>query len=456
MLGVLHPGAGVTGGHGHHRAGLGQILQNGLVNRSGIPGGTRTARTQRQVHRVTVQDNGILNGGHVVGIVSAASGAEYLHGDKLSIRCDALGAHRLQRRGEGAIPIGNVPVSCGNTGHMGAVLTLGVVVMYHIQVRIYIVKCKGELGVEVCLLGLIIETADVQLRPNLCNLRYIQEMETLHILLRRLSGPDCILLQGVVKGAAVEGLVVGVGTGVDDGDPAASTSVTSGPGDGRANHLAGGAHIGIYRQIGLSHIWLIPGLNHNLGHPGDLLQGRNLAIGHVGRDDVGSQGQVPDHIQLLARGLLNLGLYAALLFDESRAVRHRRIVMRNVFRSEACPNGGGCFHHNRHTDHIGIGIVRFLRFLHRLLLQTGGNRAVVYLRQAEACTAGTGSAHGGREAAQQCQNQQHGKQAGGQMHLFHTRSPFSLIPVSRQIISTQFPAADIPQKSNAVNLSPAT
>ena len=70
VIGVLRPGVGVTGGDADHGVGLGQLVHNALVQITG--GEARVAGAKRQVHHIAVQQNGVLDGGHVVGVVRAA------------------------------------------------------------------------------------------------------------------------------------------------------------------------------------------------------------------------------------------------------------------------------------------------------------------------------------------------------------------------------------------------
>ena len=70
---------------------------------------------------------------------------------------------------------------------------------------------------------------------------------------------------------------------------------------GGAGHLLG-HHIA---GVGLGH-GLIPGLQIHGLHTGHLTDFLQLAIGHVGRNGVGRQGQVPDHIQPLTMERLAL------------------------------------------------------------------------------------------------------------------------------------------------------
>ena len=146
---MLEPVAGVTGGHTHNGAALCDGFQNGLKHRRGVVGITGAAAAQGQVHRVGTQQNGIFNGNNVVGIISAAGLAEHLHDKNLGIRGNALRQNGLQSIGIRAVTVGNVAVSGSDSGDVGAMVTLGIVVVGNVQIPVDVVKAKGNLGVYV-------------------------------------------------------------------------------------------------------------------------------------------------------------------------------------------------------------------------------------------------------------------------------------------------------------------
>ena len=154
IIRIGHPAVGVAGGDAHHRIRLGQLIQDVLINLLRSAAGTGIGRAKRQVHRVTTQDNGILNGNHIVGIPSAAVLAEDLHGKNLRIRRHALGLHRIQRVDIRAFLLaGDVGIGRRNACHVRTMLALAIVVVDDIKILVHIVKTKGNLARYVQLTG---------------------------------------------------------------------------------------------------------------------------------------------------------------------------------------------------------------------------------------------------------------------------------------------------------------
>ena len=297
VFGVLCPVAGVACAHGDHGAVFRQAVQQGLVE--GVAGKARVAGAQGQVDAVTAQQDGILDGGHVVGIVSAAVSAEDLHDKELRVRGHALDLDALQRGDEAAILLGEVGVGSGNTGNVGAVLSGGVVFVGHVQRFIHIVEGEGDLAAAVKLLGSDAVGVEMQGVQGVFHLDRIQQAEIGKIILIAEVLGRGILGQGVFKGGGIEGLVGQVQAGINDSHAAARAGVALGPDGGGADHATGGRHHGVGGLLGIQHGGEIPGLQDHLLHAGNILDLFHVTVGHIGGNDIGCQGQVPDHVQLL-------------------------------------------------------------------------------------------------------------------------------------------------------------
>ena len=262
------------------------------MTESGIAG------AQRQIHRVTAQDDGVFNGCHIVGVVGAAPGAEHLHGENLSVRRHTLHQDGLQGAGKAAVPLGNVGIGSCNAGYMGTVVSLTVLVMGDLQAAVDVVIAKGNLGIDIEVLRLELDRY-VQLPGQGGDFFCVQQMKALYIGVWVLSRQRCPLGQGVGKGLVGEGLVVGVNAGVDHGNPAARAGVAVCPGGRGADHRAGGSHVGI-GIAGGDDIRLIAVLECDGSHAVKRFDRLDLAIGHVGGDRVRQERHVPDDIERLA------------------------------------------------------------------------------------------------------------------------------------------------------------
>ena len=100
-----------------------QIVHDVLIR--AVIGKALHGRAQGQIARIAIKNNGILDGCHVIGIIGAAFGAEHLHDQQLGVRRHADRVDILR-----CVDIGgtarNITVRRRDTGHMGAVLALGV------------------------------------------------------------------------------------------------------------------------------------------------------------------------------------------------------------------------------------------------------------------------------------------------------------------------------------------
>ena len=363
-LAVLGPVAVVAGGNADHRVGLHQRVQQALVR--AIGGHTGIGRTQRQVHGVAVQNDGVLDGSHVVRVVCAAAIAEHLHHNQLGIRCIA---HYADCVPSGNILLAPLQVAVGrcNACHMGAMLALVVVVMGHIQVLVNVAEAKGgfQVYVQIRSRETAVPGGSVQLRQGLGDLLLIQHIQGLQILFIVHTGITGILCQSHCQGQGIKRLMIGIETGVDDGNPGAGAGVTGFPGTVGAGHLGGNQHVGLRCSVGGGLLGLIPSLQNHILDAGKLPNLLNLPIGHISGNDIGRQGQVPCHIQLFANGLLNGCGHVCLLTLQAGAVGHGLLVFPNVHSGEARLNGGLLVQHDGHTDNLCVGIVRSIRFFLR-------------------------------------------------------------------------------------------
>ena len=130
--------------------------------------------------------------------------------------------------------------------------------------------------------------------------------------------------------------MIQVGTGVDNGDPGTSAGVAVCISGGAADLLGGGGHLGIQFAHG-SHIRLIAGLNYNVRNACYRLDLIDLAVLHVGGNDVGGQCEVPHHIQLFTAEdfLRNRGSHGVLLTLQIAAVADCSLIRRNASGGEA-------------------------------------------------------------------------------------------------------------------------
>ena len=418
--GVLEPVAGVTGGHGNDHAAVDNGLQDGLVLGVRLAGIAGVAAAQRQVGRIAAQDHSVLDGCHVIGIVSAAALTEDLHGVHLGIRGNTLGQSGIQSGSEGTVGLLNVAVAGGNTGDVGAVVTLLVVVVGDIQIGVNVVEAEGDLGADIQVLSLQVALL-------------LEGVELLQLVsvIRGGDGGDAQALDSVAVGSAVEGGVIGVSAGIDDGHLGACAGVTVSPGNAGADHGRGGSHVGVGGLRLLDHARLILRLDQDGINTLDLLDLLDLAILNVGGDDVGGQGQIPNHIQRLAvQGLLGDGLgHLILLGFQLVAILHRLFAARgDVGRGKALVQGGGVAQHDGDADHVRVGILLLGFFLNSRVFLDGqldvvhlfpGDTVVLALGRNGAAAHGPG---GGHETQRQYEGKHHGHRPFEGMRVFHMRT----------------------------------
>ena len=417
--GVLEPVAGVTGGHGNDHTAVDNSLQDGLVLGVRLAGHTGVAAAQRQVGGIAAQDHSVLDGCHVIGIVSAAALTEDLHGVHLGIRGNTLGQSGIQSGSEGTVGLLNVAVAGGNTGDVGTVVTLAVVVVGDIQIGVNVVEAEGDLGADIQVGGLQVAVL-------------LEGVELLQLVsvIRRGDGGDAQALDSVAVSSAAEGGMIRIRAGIDDGYLGACAGIAVGPGEVGADHVGGGGHVGIGGLGFLDHAGLIAGLDQDLLDALDVLDLLDLAILNVGGDDVGSQGQIPNHIQGLAvQGLLGNGLdHLVLLGFQLIPILHRlAAASSDISGGKAFFQGGGIAQHDGDADHVRVGILLGLIRNSRVFL--GGQLDVVHLLPGDAIVlaAGRDSASacgpgGGHETQRHHESEKHCHRPFQGMRVFHMRT----------------------------------
>ena len=199
-----------------------------------------------------------------------------------------------------------------------------------------------------------------------------------------------------------------VQAGVNDGNPHTGAGVARLPGQIGLGHLGRHGHVGHIRSAVVGLLRLVPSLQNDLLNAGNLLDGSDIAISHIGRNGVGCQGQIPDNIQLLSQGALDGGRHLILRILQIRPVSHRRIILCNVLGGEASIQGRRIFQENGHTNHIRGFVVRFVGLRFSSLGQKAtGNGAVIRLLKANAACL-TGCADRNGETSQKRNHQQQG------------------------------------------------
>ena len=373
VLGALCPVAGVTGGDGDHDARLLQGFHDALVGVVDL-GHAGVAGAQGQVDGVSAQDHGILNGSHVVGVISAAVLAKDLHDHQLGIGSDTLDIVGFQCGREGAVAIIDVCIGGGNTGNVGAVLTLGVIEVDDVQIIVNVVEAEGDLGVDVQILSADISTlVGVQLSQDR---RDVGRIHQIHFLIQQ--------GQGVIECGGIESFVLDVSAGIDDGDLGACAGVTGTPDGGGADLGGGGCHVGI-GSAGADHIGLIASLDGDALDACDLFNSLDLTIFNVGRDDVGSQGQIPDNVQILLDRLFDLSRHIGLILFNLAAIVHGGTVFSDVHGRVTGFDGAGLLQNDGNSDYVGIGVGSFLfgQLDALTVRERGGDPIVVNLLEAD-------------------------------------------------------------------------
>ena len=318
---------GVARGDGNHRFGVyhgvGELVQGGLVG-CGV-GEALDRAAEGEVHRVAAENDGVLDGDHVVGIVSAAACAEDLHNEELRVgsHADGVNGFRCVRVG---VAVLDEAVGCRNTRHVRAVLALGVAQVVDSGVRVHVVVAEGDLLVEVGRAGA------VELILDRAELVGGKEADAL-------SG----LLNGVAEGVRIHGPVGRVQTGVDDGDAGARAGVAFGPGALRPDHVFRG--VGGVRAVAVFALCrngrVVAVFRENVFDAGNGLDLRNVAVADVRGDRVHRKGNVPLDVQRGAGGGLDPGGQGVLAAAQAPPVGNRLGVFGDAIRAVACVKGGG-------------------------------------------------------------------------------------------------------------------
>ena len=247
---------------------------------------------------------------------------------------------------------------------MGAVVALIVIVVGHIVVGIHIVDGEGNLLINIvgalCGAGQMLHKfVDIQILQNRVNVCLGQQIQRCDVFIHGHTLFLSIALQSVQVCAVVEALMVGVQTGVDDGDPGACTGITGSPGIVGSDHGGGSRHHGVCFCSGALKRLILVLQEHIL----DTTDGGNilhLTKLNVGRNDIGSQGHVPYHIQLLTGQniLLDPCDHSSLLSLKAVAVGHCSGIgchIRSAVQFQRC----FLIQHNGNTNHIGRLIRNF-------------------------------------------------------------------------------------------------
>ena len=384
IAGVGHfcPVAGVTGGHGHHNAGVSQSFHNGLELFGGASGAAGVDGAQRQVDGVSAQNDGVFDSAQVVSITGATLLAEDLHSDQLSVGSDTLNENVIQSGNE-TVFRGNESVGGSNTGNVRAVLTLIVVHVGNVEACVKVVVAEGDLAVNVSLAA---GDGCVQLAGELVDLSGGQQVQGSLVFIGSHTGQTCAVSQRILKGGSIKGDMVDVHTGIDDSDTGAGAGVAGSPGRGGTGLRTGGSHVGI-GNTSRNHVGLIDGLDQNLFNALDGLDLVDLAVSNVSRDDIGSQSQIPDNIQIGIDSVLDLGCDLVLLFSQVAAVHLSKEVGTNSFHSVTGFQSTGLFQDDGNTDDLRVGIRRLvLRHIRGFTAgELCGNAAVANLLEADVC-----------------------------------------------------------------------
>ena len=310
---------------------------------------------------------------------------------------------------------------------MGTVGTLGVVVVGDVHIAIQVVIAERCLLIEVQILSsqLGVTLVNIQLGQFFSHFCSIQQIEVCHILFVADTGASRIVLQCIGECLRIKGLMVGVQTGVDHGDTGAATGVTGFPHVGGAGHAGRNHHIGLCNGAALFLGGIVAIFQNHLLNAGDLFNILDLTILHIGRDQVCSQGQVPDHIQLLAHHPFDLGSNSHLVVLQLIPIVHSCSIGCNACGRETGMQRGFLRQNDGNTNDLVICIGHCVMFaLDLLRAERIADGTVV--RHFKADTVFGGSTCRNKQTYQHNQNQQHGDQPSSEM-VSHNVSPLILI-----------------------------
>ena len=318
-----------------------------------------------------------------------------------------------------------VAVRRRDTGNVGAVLALRVMVVGDVEVDIDVVIAKGDLFVDVKLLRRQIAgglRVGVELFQNGSGVRRRHEAVAAAVF-------GLVLGDGVCKGVGIKGLMVNVQARIDDRNAHACAVVALEPARLRTGHLAGDGGMRLIGAADGNNVRKIAGLLHNAVHTvhrGDLL---DRAARHVRGNDVCRKRQIPHNVHLAALERLTLDALTQLVLCalKARAILHRAGVFGDVFRREARIQRGRVLQHDGNTHHFillhvrlavaeessVVGVAEGLHDIHRFgelqlvlceLLSRQGNQRVAHAAFRCQC--------GAYEAGGQHKRQKQGKESG--------------------------------------------
>ena len=314
-----------------------QVVHDGLIGGGGV-GNARQRGTQRKVRAGGAQTDRVFHGGKVIGIVSTAAGAEHLHNEELRI-----GRFAHHANGFGCIHKGiaalQVAVGRRNAAYVGAVLALLVAYVVHGGVVIHVVVGEGQLGGEVNAVSAVQGGFD-----------------GIHLGLRQQIVGGTVggfrLFNGVIERLGVHGLVIGIETGIDHGQPRARARILGGVAEVGTHHIARVAHhgiIGVGRCNRAGGVLLFYFNAFHAVHGGDL---RNVAVAHVGGNGVGEQRKVPFHFHGPAGGGFNFCLHGVLAPAQRFLVRKRAGIGADALYGVTRVTGRGLVQKDGNTNRI--------------------------------------------------------------------------------------------------------
>ena len=424
VVSILHPGTGVAGRDGHNDAGIGKAVHDLLVLAVCVMAAAGSGTAQRQVDGVRAQNDGVFNGGKEVGIVGRTVLAKYLQGQKLRIRRNTLHEGIIQRL---AIVAGGAVVQpgvgSGNTGNMGAMVTLLVIIVGNIVVEIPVVIAKSDLAVDISLLGIDLH---VQLVCHRGDLLCVQKGQAFDVGVLAHTGFFSQLGQRVLKSDAVHALVIGVDTGIDHRDPHTGAGVSGIPNRTGTDLRTGGSHVGDNGAV-LSLAGQILVFQNNRLDTGKLFNGLDLTVLHIGRDHIGGQGQVPDYVQISPDRPLDPVDHVGLVSFQPVTVFDGRLIAGNIRRAVTGVDGGTPVQNDGYTHHICVSIGRVVRNLCLTVGdQTRGDFPVIHLGEVDVLRVSVmavGCVNRQRVASHHCDDEHEAQKSFEKACLFHTFSP---------------------------------
>ena len=355
QIAAVHVGPliSVARGNGYHGIRIREAVNDSLIRGAG--GHAGHSGTEGQVDRVAAQHERVFDSDQIVGIVRAAALAEHLHNKQLSIGSFALSLNLIERFHETAFVIGDITVAGGNTGHVRSVVALAVVIVGDVEVAVNVVRAERHFGIDVQIFGSQIRISDL-----------VVNVKVLKYLVDFVRSEQCDILAGlfdsVLERLGIEKFVVRIETGVNDSDPAAQTGISFFPNVRRTDHSGGARHSG-FKDDGLALLRFIQGFNDDFFHTADHADGIEFVVGHVRRDHVPGQRDVPNYVKFLAAQ------------DRSRDPVSQRILLRTQLRAVsrhigvAGDAGGEAFlesrffgKHDRYTDHTVFHVSFFELF----------------------------------------------------------------------------------------------